>query len=63
MLQKLTSKVSPGLLIDLDHPTDNPQLWTQVLLQARPALLGDEHCMSFSALNRAANTEIPALRS
>ena len=35
MLQKLTSKLSPGLLIDLDHPTDNPQLWTQVLLQAR----------------------------
>ena len=58
MLQKLTSKLSPGLLIDLDHPTDNPQLWTQVLLQARPALLGDEYRMSFSALNRAAYTEI-----
>ena len=32
MSQKLISKLSPGLLIDRDHPTYNPQLWTQVLL-------------------------------
>lgn len=54
MMAKLSPRLSQGLLTQLGHPADDPDLWTQVLLQGRPAELGDEFCISFRALAKLA---------
>jgi hypothetical protein len=49
-----------GLRLQLEQPGDNPQLWTQVLLQGHPEELDEDFCVPFEirTLSRDATDEI-----
>ena len=47
MVTKLRARISVGLQLTLALPEDNPDLWTQVLLQGHPEDLGVDFQMSF----------------
>ena len=42
MVTKLRARISVGLQLTLAFPEENPDLWTQVLLQGHPEDLGVE---------------------
>ncbi len=58
MVRRLSERVSGGLRLQLEQPGDNPQLWTQVLLQGHPEELGEDFCVPFRTLSRDATEEI-----
>ena len=60
MVTKLRARLSVGPQIQLELPEENPDLWTQVLLQGHPDELGDDFRMSFRALSAAARADTGA---
>ena len=60
MVTKLRARICVGLQLTLALPEENPDLWTQVLLQGHPEELGDDFQMSFRALSAAAHADIGA---
>ena len=60
MVTKLPARNSVGLQFTLALPEENPNLWTQVLLQGHPEDLGVDFQMSFRALSAAAHADIGA---
>ena len=60
MVTKLRTHISVGLQLTLALPEENPDIWTQVLLQGHPAELGTDFQMSFRALSVAAHADIGA---
>ena len=54
MVTKIRARLSVGLQLQLELPEENPDLWTQVLLQGHPEELGDDFRMSLRALSAAA---------
>ena len=60
MATKLRARISVGVQLTLASPEENPDIWTQVLLQGHPEELGVDFQMSFRALSAAAHADIGA---
>ena len=58
MVTKLRVRISFGLQLTLALPAENPDLWTQVLLQGHPEDLGVDLQMSLRALSAAAHADV-----
>ena len=56
---KLRARLSVGLQLQLELPEENPDLWTQVLLQGHPEELGDDFRMSTCSVSFGQNESCP----